>query len=319
MNLEIHSHTDPAAFLARAQQALVVAEARHCLILGLAGTQAALAAKGQDTDFFGFTLEQGGVLLRAAVVLPGIDKLAVSFPLAPRTSGPPAATRVAELLDRLAASRADVKGLLGPEEAVEALAAGWEARTGRAGEWGLRQGIYQAKKILAPTPKAGTPPGRLHPARGEDVELLARWIAAFGEEVWGRLPGEERRAVRAVAVGRAYLWRLDATGEPVASILWAGPTPRGIRVGYVYTPPEQRGRGYGSAITAALSQRLLDGRAGPPSPLRDRVFLLTDLSNPISNRIYRKMGFQKVGKVVEWTAGGDLTTAGRSSGAGAAR
>ncbi len=59
-----------------------------------------------------------------------------------------------------------------------------------------------------------------------------------------------------------------------------------VRVGPVYTPPEQRGRGYASATVAAVSaaaQR--DGH---------RVCLFTDQANPVSNRIYAALGFVPV-------------------------
>ena len=66
-----------------------------------------------------------------------------------------------------------------------------------------------------------------------------------------------------------------------------GPTPNGIRIGPVYTPPEQRGHGYASACTATLSQMMLD------SGYR-YCFLFTDLSNPTSNSIYQKIGYRPV-------------------------
>ena len=55
----------------------------------------------------------------------------------------------------------------------------------------------------------------------------------------------------------------------------------------VYTPPEHRGTGYGSAVTAAVSQHALDAGA------RD-VILFTDLANPTSNSIYQKIGYRPV-------------------------
>lgn len=67
----------------------------------------------------------------------------------------------------------------------------------------------------------------------------------------------------------------------------AGPTPNGIRIGPVYTPPEHRGRGYASAVTAAASQTEL-GMG------RRFIFLFTDLSNPTSNKIYQQIGFEPV-------------------------
>ena len=60
-----------------------------------------------------------------------------------------------------------------------------------------------------------------------------------------------------------------------------------VRIGPVYTPPERRGRGYASAATAALSQRLLDAGA-------EEVLLYTDLANPVSNSIYQRIGYRPV-------------------------
>ena len=55
----------------------------------------------------------------------------------------------------------------------------------------------------------------------------------------------------------------------------------------MYTPPEQRGHGYASAATAALSQLLLERG-------RRFCFLFTDLANPTSNHIYQTIGYQPV-------------------------
>ncbi|BAY85818.1 GCN5-related N-acetyltransferase [Calothrix parasitica NIES-267] len=55
----------------------------------------------------------------------------------------------------------------------------------------------------------------------------------------------------------------------------------------VYTPPEYRKKGYASACVAGLSQTLL----GEGYKF---CFLFTDLSNPTSNKIYQKIGYQPV-------------------------
>jgi predicted GNAT family acetyltransferase len=85
------------------------------------------------------------------------------------------------------------------------------------------------------------------------------------------------------------LWEHD--GEPVSLAGWGGRTPNGIRVGPVYTPPELRGRGYATAVTAELSRRLLAGDLGPGN--RRFCFLYTDLANPTSNSIYRRIGYRQ--------------------------
>ena len=72
----------------------------------------------------------------------------------------------------------------------------------------------------------------------------------------------------------------------------SGRTPHGIRIGAVYTPPEQRRRGYASAVTAAASQAQLDQG-------RRWCFLFTDLANPTSNRIYQAIGFRPIRDIIQ--------------------
>ena len=83
------------------------------------------------------------------------------------------------------------------------------------------------------------------------------------------------------------VWLWETQGAPVSMAVVQGPTPGGIRVGMVYTPPAQRGRGHASTLVAALSQQLLD--AG-----RRACFLFTNLANPTSNGIYQQVGYVKV-------------------------
>ena len=68
---------------------------------------------------------------------------------------------------------------------------------------------------------------------------------------------------------------------------FGGPTPSGIRIGPVYTPPELRRRGYASALVAALTASLLESG-------RRLCFLFTDLANPTSNSIYQQVGYRPV-------------------------
>ena len=88
-----------------------------------------------------------------------------------------------------------------------------------------------------------------------------------------------------------FLWEDD--GAPVSMAGYSGPTPNGIRVVAVYTPPHLRGRGYATTCVAALSQRLLEGG-------RKLVFLFTDLANPTSNHIYQEIGYEPACDISEY-------------------
>ena len=88
-----------------------------------------------------------------------------------------------------------------------------------------------------------------------------------------------------LSYGGLTLW--EVAGEPVAM---AGRTRdvAGVgRVAPVYTPPAQRQRGYGAAVTTAVTQSALDAGAAA-------VVLFTDQANPTSNALYQRLGYRPV-------------------------
>ena len=89
-------------------------------------------------------------------------------------------------------------------------------------------------------------------------------------------------------------WLVWDDGGPVSLAGYGNPTPSGIRVGPVYTPPEHRGRGYATSLVAELTaERLAAGLAF--------CFLFTDLANPTSNAIYARIGYEPVADWDQWS------------------
>jgi hypothetical protein len=82
--------------------------------------------------------------------------------------------------------------------------------------------------------------------------------------------------------------------EPRCMVGAVRDTPNTTGVAAVYTPPPFRNRGYANIAVATLSQKLLD--AG-----RSSCFLYTDLANPVSNAVYRRVGYEPIDDVVEIT------------------
>jgi predicted GNAT family acetyltransferase len=97
---------------------------------------------------------------------------------------------------------------------------------------------------------------------------------------------------RILAAGGAWIW---VDGEPVSLAVRRAPAEGSARVGPVYTPPQHRGQGYGSAVTAVATQDVLDDGAVP--------VLFTDLANPTSNAIYQRLGYRPVGDYVSVAVG----------------
>jgi uncharacterized protein len=185
-----------------------------------------------------------------------------------------------------------VPGVVGNAPHVEAAGAFLAGESGRTSERTLEQGVY-ALTWVEDVPRA---PGAHRRADETDRALLLAWFVAFESEALPHhevdLSREERTLDTRFTSGSSGLWLWEDGGVPVALAGYSGPTPTGIRVGPVYTPPEHRRHGYATTLVADLSQWLLG--QGYRS-----CFLYTDLSNPTSNGIYAAIGYRKVGVAIE--------------------
>ena len=166
--------------------------------------------------------------------------------------------------------------------------AAWARRTGELVRVLERFRLYRLDELVAPDP---APLGKPRLATEDDVELVAAWIQAFWDEVEHAVPDRGRVLALRMAAGRVaegvfWLW-LDESGTPVSL---AGHTPitAGMgRIGPVYTPSELRGHGYAAGATTAATQ-------GAAKLGADEVLLFTDLANPVSNRLYQRLGYRPV-------------------------
>jgi len=227
-------------------------------------------------------VECGGEVVGACSLLPP-NPLVVA-PHTPREALPLLAD------DLLACGRAEqVTQMSGPVDVVEAFMALWRKRTGRGGAPVMRERLYRID--AAPDVPAVT--GQFRPAVEADMELLLDWSLAFNAETWGEHLRVEREVLRGGVLARVQrrgggigLW---VDGGEVVSLAGygAGDPPAPARLAPVYTPPPLRGRGYGSAVTAALTRAVFD--AGHAA-----CMLFTDLSNPTSNHIYTAIGYRPV-------------------------
>ena len=273
--LELHRYRGARDFLAAVQDWLTDREAEHNLILGLSGAlardEAARSGEGEPAYFA--TVSSGADPVLAAMRTPPWNLLLSEV-------DDPAA--LALLVDDL--EGAALPGVTGPPEAARGFADLWVARHGGRHEDLMHERIYRLAHVIAPRAASGAP----RRATAGDRPLLAEWVVAFHEEA---LPSEAERARRSITdwdpvTGRQF-WLWEDRGRPVSLVGAGNPTPRGMRIGPVYTPPDLRGRGYATSLTAFVSQRILDEG-------RSFCFLYTDLANPTSNHIYQAIGYEPV-------------------------
>jgi len=176
-----------------------------------------------------------------------------------------------------------LRGVNAHPETARRFAAAWRDGTGCLVTPHQRQRLYRLTELAWPDP---APDGAPRVAVDADAPLLAGWFGAFAREVGELTVADHAAAVRdRLGYGGISLWQ--AGGRPVAMGGVSRQVAGMVRIGPVYTPPELRGRGYASAVTAELSLRAREAGAA-------EVLLFTDLDNPVSNSIYQRIGYRGV-------------------------
>jgi uncharacterized protein len=270
---QIKFFSDAGQFLGRVQQFLLRREAEHCLILGLLDGLRTGEQWGNEPPLMA-SVENYDEVAAVALMTPP-HNLVISW------------TADDSTLDLIAvdlrAKGVAVPGVNGSADIAQKFALRWSELSRCSYRVQMAQRIHQLSRVTNETRAVG----RLREPRQSDDALLREWRAGFSIDAEGMDP-EQARDSAAQPLPRSrrlMLWEVEGIAVSMAG--YAGSTPNGIRVAWVYTPPENRGKGFAGACVAALSQKLLDDG-------RKFCFLYTDLANPISNHIYQKIGYEPV-------------------------
>ena len=269
----------PDAFLDRAQDWLVREEARYNRILGLARA-ARTVLHGRPPLLA--TIESADDLVVGCVMLPEGQQLDL-------TDMPQAAIEVlvAELLRRGVRPRR----FGGPPLVAAAFARAWEAETGEKAISRGRHGVHACERLIEP---ARTGPGRLMPAADAHIGLLAEWMADFGRSTGLMLPEPSSLLASLRSTGGLYVLLVER--EVVCMGAVSRTTPSGAALSFIYSPPERRGLGHATTLTAMMTRTML--AAGFRF-----CCLHTDLDNPVSNRIYHGLGYRLVAETLDLERG----------------
>jgi uncharacterized protein len=280
--VRVERHQDASSFLAQAGEFLLTSEAEHNLLVGIAERLRTEPRIFGEDPYMAAAFDSDRVVAVALRTPPHnviLSRVAAEAAIEP-------------LVDDVHAVYDSLPGAIGPCEAVERFVRAWEERTGASVRISMKERIYEADEVRPPE---GVP-GAMRPYEERDRELVVRWLQAFVDEAMPEPPpdGDEDWLDRRLADPESGVVLWEDGGEAVTLGGYGGLTPSGIRIGPIYTPPNLRRRGYASALTAELTQMLLDRG-------RRFCFLYTDLANPTSNSIYQRVGYRPVADVDMWS------------------
>ena len=238
----------------------------------------AQSKKGLKEGFTGYRLELGAVTYLAIQNAP--------YPLVNYCFGGEPSVFATVLAQYLKFSRKVPNKLSGNPDVVKALVDAFE-------ELDIR--FKQSRKMCVRVCKKQVD---YKPVEGsflnlKDIDVnLGSWLVGFNKDCKILIPIDDatQAGIDMAESGDYYVWMVD--GKPVSMASTSRSVPGGKCVTAVYTPPKFRGKGYSSACVAEVTKIVLQDKW---------AFLYVDLSNPIANHIYEKLGFERMHEFVEFT------------------
>lgn len=285
--MKVEQVLDVPAYLTAVESLLLKNEACNNLPLGILHRLNAQLENQRDSSHLGL-IKDGGEVAYAFLqsklhnlVLPQVESVREEF--------------FSLLAAHLNYHEVSIPGVIGPPSYVHKFIREWKKLTGVEANVHMKQLIYRLDKVN----DLDWTKGKLVKACPGEEKLLAGWLELFGIEVNEPLPKDRAKQMAAsfIKAGSAYLWKVN--GIPVSMVNQARRTKNGITINGVFTPNEYKQKGYATSAVAALSQSLLN---------EGSLFcsLYTDLDNPTSNSIYKKIGYYPIGKSVVYQFQHDL-------------
>jgi hypothetical protein len=127
-----------------------------------------------------------------------------------------------------------------------------------------------------------------------DLETVAEMTYQYGIEEWGEREGRDLNhalnlSYQSILGQSSCHWEWDGQITTIASILDSD-TELPI-IGSLYTNPHDRGNGYAKCLVHEITRQITTNSDGPCG-------IVSDASDPITNRMFREIGFEKVSRYI---------------------
>lgn len=278
--MQFTQYTDVAAFYNAAGDTLMRHEAQNIISLG----NVLIGVEGKDKTgwrdpanwFMATVSDHSGILLTAIMTPP--HNLAL---YATNNQNNPQA--IACLIDGMAQEGAPAPGVLAEKSLAEMFGPLYSARHSMTSKINFSQRIYSLSEVNPAIPK-----GVVRLATERDMAFLPFWDDAFFSECKitpSNISHDADKYRYHIRTNSLYI--MEDNGVPVSMAKINRKLKTVCSIGFVYTPPYFRNKGYATACVAAVSQMGLN--RGFQS-----CILYTNLANPTSNSIYQKIGYRPI-------------------------
>jgi len=271
--LALRKYSDPRQFWTEISPHLKREESKNNLLLGLSHT---FLTKPEGC-LFQFALFTDHELVGAVVgSLFRTNRTLIPAPL----KSPEFAK---DLFQEIQKSGVEINGIVGELETAKAYESLF-IEAGRESRLQMTQGIYRCKKVI---PSKNHESLTFRAAQMDDVVQVGQWIENFQREAVPHDPAIIGVDLAKTKIENQMIYLIEKESKPVSMAAWSRDIETSCSVNLVYTPPDFRKKGYGSLVTAKLTQYLLDSG-------KSETNLYTDISNPTSNKIYQNIGYEFV-------------------------
>lgn len=271
MDIVVRFYEDARSFSAGAEEFLLSRPVLHNLILTIVDSRVTQAEPGRY-----WMAVRGNRVVGLALQSP-LTYPATVVPMEPEVA--------CALVDAITDTGIILPGVNGEVATAASFAGRWTERHKSAAfpAQGLR--LYELTELKEIAPVAG----QLGLAEDRDRNLAVNWLQEFHVETHTPASNAEILIDGALNSKRLWVWR---NGGVVSMAIRSKPIHGVVRLSAVYTPREERTRGYAGACVHGVSKLLTD--AGY------RCMLYTDLGNPTSNSIYRKIGYKAIAEAIHY-------------------
>ncbi|MBW4039453.1 MAG: GNAT family N-acetyltransferase [Acidobacteria bacterium] len=272
MEISVHFYEDVRLFAAAVEDFLRSRAVVHNLILTIVDGRVARPEPGRY-----WVATRGGQVVGVALQSP------LHYPA---TVVPMERDVTAAIVDAIVDAGLYLPGVNGEAATAASFAGRWTERRKSAAfpKQGLR--LYELIDVQEIAPVEG----ELRRAGVGNREFAVGWLQEFYVETGA--PASSAVSVIDAALSSESVWLWQHGGTAVSMALTSKPIQGVVRISGVYTPREHRRRGYAGACVCEISKQLVS--AG------HRCMLYTDLGNPTSNSVYRRIGYEAVAEGIDY-------------------